>query len=54
MFCSKLIMEPLPNIHPLGLLTMTYTVVFGAQALIPIYIYVVLVGIYAGLYLCLV
>lgn len=48
MFCSKLIMEPLPNIHPLALLTVTYTVVFGAEALIPIYIYVVLVGIYAG------
>ena len=28
MFCSKIFMEFLPNIHLLGMLTMTYTVVF--------------------------
>ena len=48
MFCSKIIMEVLPNIHLLGMLTMTYTVVFGKKALIPIYIYVMLNGLYAG------
>lgn len=48
MFCSKIIMEALPNIHLLGMLTMTYTVVFRKKALIPIYIYVMLNGIYAG------
>ena len=48
MFCSKLIMEMLPNIHLLGMLTMLYTVVFRKKALIPIYIYVLLNGIYAG------
>ena len=48
MFCSKLIMEVLPNIHLLGMLTMTYTVVFRKKALIPIYLYVVLNGLYAG------
>ena len=48
MFCSKLIMEMLPNIHLLGMLTMLYTVVFRQKALIPIYIYVLLNGIYAG------
>lgn len=48
MFCSKLIMEVLPNIHLLGMLTMTYTIVFGKKALIPIYLYVVLNGLYAG------
>ena len=48
MFCSKIIMEALPNIHLLGMLTMVLTVSFRAKALIPIYIYVLLNGIYAG------
>ena len=48
MFCSKLIMELLPNIHLLGMLTMVYTLVFRFKALIPIYIYVFLNGLYAG------
>ena len=48
MFCSKIFMEILPNIHLLGMFTITYTVVFRRKALIPIYIYVMLNGIYAG------
>lgn len=48
MFCSKLVMEALPNIHLLGMLTMTYTLVFRKKALIPIYVYVFLNGLYAG------
>ncbi len=48
MFCSKIITEALPNIHLLGMLTMTYTLAFRKKALIPIYIYVMLNGLYAG------
>ena len=48
MFCSKIIMEILPNIHLLGMLTMVYTVAYRKKALIPIYIYVFVNGIYAG------
>ena len=48
MFVSKILMEGLPNIHMLGMFTMTYTVVFRRKALIPIYVYVLLNGIYAG------
>lgn len=48
MFCSKVIMEALPNIHLLGMLTMVYTLTFRWKALIPIYIYVFLNGLYAG------
>ena len=48
MFCSKIIMEVLPNIHLLGMLTMTYTVVFRQKALSPIYIYVMMNGLYSG------
>ena len=48
MFCSKIIMEALPNIHLLGMLTMTYTIAFRKKALMPIYIYIILNGLYAG------
>lgn len=48
MFCSKIIMEVLPNIHLLGMFTMTFTLVYRKKALIPLYIYVLINGIYAG------
>ena len=48
MFCSKIVMESLPNIHLLGALTIAYTVAYRHKALIPIYIYVMLNGVYAG------
>ena len=48
MFTSKIIMEALPNIHLLGMLIMLCTVVFRAKALIPLYLYVIVQGIYAG------
>ena len=48
MFCSKIVMEALPNIHLLGMLTIVYTLVYRVKALIPIYIYVVLNGLFAG------
>ena len=48
MFISKIVMEALPNIHLLGMLTVTYTVVFRKKALIPIYVYVLLNGLFAG------
>ncbi|MBR3894101.1 MAG: hypothetical protein IKJ35_03025 [Clostridia bacterium] len=48
MFCSKIIMEALPNVHLLGMLTVTYTLAFRAKALIPIYIFVFLNGLFFG------
>lgn len=48
MFLSKLLMEALPNIHMIGMLTMVYTLTFRRKALIPIYIYVFLNGLFAG------
>lgn len=41
-------MEALPNIHLLGMLTVTYTIVFRKKALIPIYVYVFLNGLFGG------
>ena len=48
MFCSKILMELLPNVHLLGLLTMAYTLTFRKKALIPLYVYVFLNGLYSG------
>lgn len=48
MFCSKLVMEALPNIHLLGMLTMVCTLAFRVKGLIPIYLYVFLNGLFAG------
>ena len=48
MFCSKLLMEFLPNIHLLGMFIMVFTITYRVKALIPIYIFVFLTGIYGG------
>jgi len=48
MFVSKLLMEFLPNIHLLGMFVMVFTLVFRYKALIPIYVYVLLLGLYGG------
>ena len=48
MFISKIVMEALPNIHLLGVLTITYTLVYRWRALIPIYVYVILNGLLSG------
>ena len=48
MFTSKIIMEAFPNIHLLGMLVMLMTVVFREKALIPIYLYVIVQGLFAG------
>ena len=48
MLASKVIMEALPNIHLLGVLTVTYTVAYRRRALVPIYVYVMLNGLFAG------
>ena len=42
LFVAKMAMAWLPNIEPVSLLVMVYTVVFGRRALYPIYIYVAL------------
>ena len=48
MFASKMVMEGLPNIHLLGVLTIVYTIVYRKKALVPIYVYVMLNGLFAG------
>ena len=48
MYVSKLLMEFLPNIHLLGMFIMVFTLVFRYKALVSIYVYVFLVGVYMG------
>ncbi len=49
MFCSKFAMNVLPNIHPIAMFTITFTLVFRAKALIPLYICVFLIGFVEGM-----
>lgn len=48
MYASKVIMEFAPNIHLLGVFTIAFTVVYRWKALYPIYIYVLLNGMFSG------
>lgn len=48
MYCSKVFMEFLPNIHLLGVFTIAFTIVYRKKALYPIYVYVMLNGLFAG------
>ena len=48
MYVSKLVMEFLPNIHLLGMFIMVFTLVFRVKALVPIYIYVFILGFFGG------
>ncbi len=48
MFCSKVIMDALPNIHLLGMFIMVYTLVYRTKALIPIYLFIFMTGLYGG------
>lgn len=48
MFVSKLLMEWAPNVHFLAMFLVTFTLVYRVKALIPLYVFVFLTGIYAG------
>lgn len=48
MYVSKFIMEIFPNVHLLGVFTVAFTVVYRRKALYPIYICVILNGIFCG------
>lgn len=48
MFASKKLMEGLPNIHLVGVFTVAITVVYRKRALLPLYTYILLEGIFAG------
>lgn len=48
MYASKILMEAFPNIHLLGVFTVSLTVIYRKKALYPIYTYVFLNGLMSG------
>ncbi len=48
MYTSKLLMEGLTNIHLIAVFTVVFTVVYRRKALYPIYIFVLLCGLFGG------
>ena len=48
MYVSKVIMEWIPNVHLIGMLTMAYPLVYRRKALYPIYVFVFLCGALGG------
>lgn len=48
MYASKVAMEWLPNVHLLGMFTITFTVVYRRKALYPLYVYVFACGVFNG------
>lgn len=48
MFCGDITMNWAMNVHFVGALFMTYTVVYRGRGLIPFYIYAILIGLYEG------
>ena len=48
MYISKLLMEFLPNVHLIGVFTISFTLVYRQKALYPIYIFVLLTGVFNG------
>ena len=48
MCASKIAMEAFPNIHLIGVFVIALTVVYRAKALYPIYVFVLLFGVYYG------
>lgn len=48
MYASKIIMEMAPNIHLLGVFIVAFTVVYRKKALYPIYVFVLLSGMFCG------
>lgn len=48
MFATTYVMKILPNIHLLGMFIMVFTLVYRSRALIPLYVYVFLEGLFGG------
>lgn len=48
LFVGDIAFDFLPNLHPLAMLIVVYTLVYRVKALIPLYIYVFLLGVFSG------
>ncbi len=50
-FAMKVVMSALPNIEPVSLMIMLFSVTFGRKALYPIYVYIALEFVWYGIHL---
>lgn len=48
MYLTKFLMQWIPNIHLLALFIASFTLVYRVRALIPLYVYILLDGVFAG------
>ena len=48
MTVSDMVMNLIPNVHLGGMFIVVFTLVYRAKALLPLYIYVLLIGLYEG------
>lgn len=48
MYVSKVLMEAGPNIHLVGMFTVAFTVIYRKKALVPIYVFVFITGLFSG------
>lgn len=48
MYASKVLMEAFPNVHLLGVFVIALTLVYRKKALYPIYVFILLLGIFNG------
>ena len=46
MYCSKVIMAAIPNVHLLGMFIMVFTLVYRTKALLSIYVFVALTALF--------
>ena len=49
MLVSDIVMNIIPNVHLGGMLIAAYTLVYRSKALFPIYVYILLIGLYEGM-----
>lgn len=49
MFVADIVMNVIPNVHVGGMFIVVYTLVYRAKALLPIYTYILLIGLYEGI-----
>lgn len=48
MYASKILMDLAPNIHLIGVFIVAFTIVYRQKALYPIYIFVLITGMFSG------
>jgi len=48
MFLSRMLMQMIPNVHVLGLFIASITLTYRVRALIPLYAWILLEGVFAG------